>query len=338
MLVETVLLYIVGIVVVVIGVAISIGLHELGHLVPAKLFKVRVGQYMIGFGPTLFSRRKGETEYGVKAIPLGGYISMAGMYPPAKEGERPLTSGTDAFPVEREYEAEVGGRKRSNFFQAMVQDARTASADAIPIGAEDRVFYKLSIWKRIIIMVGGPFMNLVIAFVLFGVILSAFGMQQLSVGSVSQCVVAAPSTRTTCEASDPVAPAAAAGLAPGDQILQVGSLKKPTWDHVTSLIQKSASKPLVFTVVRAGAEKKITVTPLLTTRDTYDSAGKVVKDSQGKPVTVKVGFIGVGPSYPLVRQPFGEALPTLGNNLGSDFQIIATLPQRLVQVASLHRC
>jgi membrane-associated protease RseP (regulator of RpoE activity) len=85
-LVETVLLYIVGILVIVVGIALSIGLHELGHLVPAKLFRVRVSQYMIGFGPTLFSRRRGETEYGVKAVPLGGYISMAGMYPPAKDG------------------------------------------------------------------------------------------------------------------------------------------------------------------------------------------------------------------------------------------------------------
>ena len=65
----------------VVGLAVSIALHELGHLVPAKKFGVRVGQYMIGFGPTLWSRRIGETQYGFKAIPLGGYISMAGHVP-----------------------------------------------------------------------------------------------------------------------------------------------------------------------------------------------------------------------------------------------------------------
>ena len=89
---ETVLLYIVGVVIIVVGLALSIGLHEIGHLVPAKKFGVRVGQYMIGFGPTLWSRKFGETEYGIKALPLGGYISMAGMYPPAREGE----AGRDA--------------------------------------------------------------------------------------------------------------------------------------------------------------------------------------------------------------------------------------------------
>ena len=88
MLVESVLAYVVGILVVVIGVAISIALHEIGHLVPAKLFGVRVGQYMIGFGRTVFSFRRGETEYGIKAIPLGGYISMAGMFPPPKSRRR----------------------------------------------------------------------------------------------------------------------------------------------------------------------------------------------------------------------------------------------------------
>ena len=63
-----------------IAIAVSIALHEVGHLVPAKLFNVRVPQYMIGFGKTVFSFRRGETEYGFKAIPLGGYISMIGMY------------------------------------------------------------------------------------------------------------------------------------------------------------------------------------------------------------------------------------------------------------------
>jgi membrane-associated protease RseP (regulator of RpoE activity) len=309
-LVETVLLYVVGIIVVLLGVAVSIGLHEVGHLVPAKLFGLRVSQYMIGFGPTIFSRKKGETEYGLKAIPLGGYIAMAGMYPPAKPGSKPA----------------------SGFISTMVQEARTASADAVPAGAEDRVFYKLPIYKRIIIMVGGPFMNLVIAFVLFGVILSGFGVQTLSVGDVSKCVVNAPSTRTSCLASDPIAPAAAAGLKPGDQLVAVGGIQTPTWDQVTALIRKSAAKPIRFTVVRDGVQKTISVTPLLTTRDTVDSAGKIVKDSNGDPVTTRVGFIGVGPAYPLVKQPFGNALPTLGNNIGHDFQIIATLPQRLVQI------
>lgn len=83
------LLFVLGVVIIAVGVALSIALHEVGHLLPAKLFGVKVTQYMIGFGPTLFSRRRGETEYGVKAIPLGGYIAMIGMYPPKHPGTGP---------------------------------------------------------------------------------------------------------------------------------------------------------------------------------------------------------------------------------------------------------
>ena len=68
----TTVAFVLGVLFMATGVALSIGLHEVGHLVPAKRFGVRVTQYMVGFGPTVWSRRRGETEYGVKAIPLGG--------------------------------------------------------------------------------------------------------------------------------------------------------------------------------------------------------------------------------------------------------------------------
>ena len=86
----TALLYVLGVLLVAAGVAVSIALHEVGHLVPAKLFGVRVTQYMVGFGPTMWSRRRGETEYGMKWIPLGGYIRMIGMFPP-RPGDKPGT-------------------------------------------------------------------------------------------------------------------------------------------------------------------------------------------------------------------------------------------------------
>ena len=63
-----------GIAFLVVGLVVSIALHELGHMVPAKRFGVKVSEYFVGFGPTLWSRKRGETEYGVKAFPLGGYV------------------------------------------------------------------------------------------------------------------------------------------------------------------------------------------------------------------------------------------------------------------------
>ena len=65
----TILLTVLGIALFAVGLLISIAWHELGHLSTAKLFGIRVPQYMVGFGPTIWSRNKGETEYGIKAIP-----------------------------------------------------------------------------------------------------------------------------------------------------------------------------------------------------------------------------------------------------------------------------
>lgn len=314
---ETVLLYILGIVIVALGLAISIALHELGHLVPAKLFGVRVGQYMIGFGPTLWSRRRGETEYGVKAIPLGGYISMAGMFPPARPGGKARTAST-------------------GFFQTMVQDARTVSADTVPEGEEHRTFYNLSIWKRVIIMAGGPFMNLVIAVVLFAVVLCGFGVQQVSttIGSVSECLHPATSTETTCAASDPEAPGATAGILPGDRLVSIGGELVTSWAQATAIIQKSPAKQLPVIVKRAGENVRLTATPVLTENYVPDANGQVATDADGNRLTRKVGMLGITAAYQTVPQPVTAVLPAVGDNIAGVTNIILHLPQRLVDVAA----
>ena len=343
--VETVLLYLLGILVVVIGLAVSIALHELGHLSFAKLFKVRVGQYMIGFGPTLFSRRKGETEYGIKAIPLGGYISMAGMYPPAREGDRPRASGTDTFPFgsgdksdgENDVaENHAAGRTASTgFFQTLVQDARTASADAVPMDDDNRSFYRLPVWKRIVIMLAGPFMNLVIAVVLFAVVLSGFGIQQLSttIGSVSTCVVAATAKDQACSADTPKAPGAVAGIKPGDTIVSIDGTPIGSWEQATALIQTSPGAPLDIVVSRDGKTGHLSATPVLTERYRYDADGKVLKDASGASLTQKVGMLGIGAAYELKQQPLTAVLPMVGNNIAQVTHVILNLPARLVDVA-----
>ena len=63
----------------ILGLSILVGLHELGHLVAAKAFGMRVEQYFIGFPPKVWSIRRGETEYGLGAIPLGGFVKISGM-------------------------------------------------------------------------------------------------------------------------------------------------------------------------------------------------------------------------------------------------------------------
>src|ERR1700684_872056 len=71
--------FLLGVVIFVLALLISIMLHETGHFLFAKKFHMKVTQYFVGFGPTLWSRQRGETEYGVKAIPLGGFVKIVGM-------------------------------------------------------------------------------------------------------------------------------------------------------------------------------------------------------------------------------------------------------------------
>jgi RIP metalloprotease RseP len=74
-----VLAYIIGVVLFALGICVSVALHEAGHMMTAKAFGMKVRRYFIGFGPTVFSFRRGDTEYGLKWIPLGGFCDIAGM-------------------------------------------------------------------------------------------------------------------------------------------------------------------------------------------------------------------------------------------------------------------
>lgn len=69
----------IGIILFAVGILISVALHEAGHMTAALSFGMRVRRYFVGFGPTLWSTVKGKTEYGVKAVPVGGFCEIAGM-------------------------------------------------------------------------------------------------------------------------------------------------------------------------------------------------------------------------------------------------------------------
>ena len=112
-----------GIVVITIGILVSVALHEVGHMLPAKKFGVLVPDYAVGFGPALWKKKIGDTTYALRAILLGGYVKIVGMYAPARPGTRL-----------------VGRRGKVT----LAQEAREASAEEIPQGQEHRAFYLLS--------------------------------------------------------------------------------------------------------------------------------------------------------------------------------------------------
>ncbi|MFH8250907.1 M50 family metallopeptidase [Microbacterium sp. B2969] len=302
----TAIAFVIGVVVLVVGLAVSIALHELGHLLPAKRFGVRVGQYMIGFGPTIWSRRKGETEYGFKAIPLGGYISMAGMYPPSPRE----TAGKP-------------GRAGGGFFATMVQDARSANDETLHGRDDDRVFYKLPVWKRVVVMLGGPVMNLLLAVVLFTIIFSGIGVQTATttVAGLSECVPASVSAE--CTAADPPAPAQAAGIEPGDVIVSVDGTAVSTFAEASAIIRQSPGQSIPIVVERGGEQQTLTVTPATIQSPATDSTA-----------ATEVGFVGIRPDVQYVRQPIWTGVQTAAENVGQVASIIWQLPVKVYQTAA----
>ena len=349
-----VLLYILGILIILVGLAVSIGLHEIGHLVPAKLFGVKVTQYMVGFGKTLWSRRRGETEYGVKAIPLGGYVAMTGMYPPQKPGEAPRASTTgflNSVVQEGAPERLGGAQARATTIETdpaqlavpgepeirrgvagLVDDARLASAETIAEGEDHRTFYRLPVWKKIVIMAGGPLMNLVLAFVFFTIVLVGFGIPQNSttLGSLNTCLIPASSTATSCAADDPEAPAAAAGLEPGDRILAVDGQQIDSWEQFRGIISDSPGATLGVRIERDGATRTVELTPVANERVVAGPDGRAATGSDGEVQTETVGMIGATPASEVVPQPITEVPAFVGENVSQVAGIVLRLPQRMV--------
>jgi len=73
--------FLIGALAFVLALLISVTLHEAGHFLTARHYGMKATQFFAGFGPTVWSRQRGETEYGLKAIPLGGYVKIIGMTP-----------------------------------------------------------------------------------------------------------------------------------------------------------------------------------------------------------------------------------------------------------------
>ena len=346
----TVLLYVLGILIVLVGLAISIALHEIGHLLPAKLFRVKVTQYMIGFGKTIWSKKKGETEYGIKMLPLGGYVSMIGMYPPAKPGEAPreastgflnsvVEEGPGGTKVVHDGGTDVALQDQPEFaarrgLSGLIDEAREASAETIAHGEDDRTFYRLPAWKKIIIMLGGPFMNLVLAFVFFGIVLSGFGVAQYSttLSHVSECLIPATSNATSCSPDDEAAPAAAAGLFPGDRVISVAGTEITSWEQFRVLVSESPNTPLTVEIERDGSLQNVALTPLANERIVAADDGSALRDANGELVTEMVGMIGASPGTEVVRQPITEVPAFVGENVKQVAGIIIRLPERMVDV------
>ena len=310
------MLELLGIALFALLIAFSIAMHEVGHLLPAKKFGVKVTEYMIGFGPAVWSKVKGETRYGLKAVPLGGYIRMIGMLPPAPDGtSRSMSTGR---------------------FAAMVNDARKQSAEEVLPGEENRAFYRLPVRKRIVVMIGGPTMNLLLAFILFAIVLVGIGIPQpsMTVADVSSCVptatqpTGAPLPSGNCPEGSAQAPAAVAGIKAGDTIVAIDGQPTTDWLATTTWIRSHAGADAVFTVDRNGQTIEVPVTIATAVRPAIDEQGNPTSE------TVTAGFVGIGPQFAWVSQPW-TAVPTYMWDLTvQSVKALVMLPMKLYHLVA----
>ncbi|KQS73778.1 peptidase M50 [Modestobacter sp. Leaf380] len=311
----------------------SIGFHEFGHFFWARKFGMRVPQFMVGFGPTVFSRRRGETEYGIKAIPLGGYIRIVGMIPPAEANES----------------------KRATRMRSFIAEVRGAALNDVLPTDGGRVFYAKPWWQRVIVMAAGPLNNLVLALVFFTLTLTALGTNVITtqLESVPACVLPANAETATLdpEETDPcsvpivtsgadagrvceegsadcalplASPAAEAGLRPGDTIVAIdGQTVEPTgWDSWTTVQQAIRSHPdqaLSLTIERDGDRQDLTVTPIPNT---------VYEDQTAEDV-ITAGYLGVSPVYGFARQSITELPGYFANTVSQSVERLLGIPERV---------
>jgi regulator of sigma E protease len=169
-------------VLVVAGFAALIMLHEGGHFVVAKLTGMRVERFFLFFPPKLVSFRRGETEYGIGMIPLGGFVKITGMNP------EELDAAERGEPIEH---------KPGLLEQLEGADSGTVTPQSIEEGAADpsilrRAYYNQPVWKRIAVIAAGPAVNIVLAFVLlFFIYLSVPVPKEIRVDSVTSGTPAA---------------------------------------------------------------------------------------------------------------------------------------------------
>lgn len=231
---------IVGIVVVVVGILASVALHEVGHMLPAKKFGVLVPDYAVGFGPALWKKKIGDTTYALRAILLGGYVKIVGMYAPARPGTRLV--GRSGKPT-------------------LAQEAREAAMEEIPEGQESRAFYLLSAPKKVAVMLGGPLMNLLICFVL-----SAITMVGIGAPTASRMIASVPTTVSN-ESGDVASPAYEAGVRPGDTVVAWNGQPMATFAELQRAIAATPEgESAALTVERDGATVDLTVTPVTGTQ------------------------------------------------------------------------
>jgi membrane-associated protease RseP (regulator of RpoE activity) len=195
-----------GILAFVVALLFSVMVHEFGHYITARKYGMWVSEFFVGFGKRIWSTQRGETEFGVKAIPAGGYCKIEGMSP----------------------------------------------NDEMPLGQEDRAFYKASSGKKLIVLGAGSFLHFVLGFLLLFTLFAGIGTNQV-LPVINEVV--------------PNSAAQAAGIQAGDEVISINGKKVTEWYKDVEVIRQSQGKELRLVLDRNGEQISVTASARLTDID-----------------------------------------------------------------------
>ncbi|MCL2276377.1 MAG: site-2 protease family protein [Treponema sp.] len=216
----------INIIIGLFGLGIVVFFHELGHFIAARLVKINVDAFSLGWGPPFLKKKIGGVEYRLGVFPVGGYCKMQG---------------------------------EINAWEKTPENEKSEKR----VYAEDGSYMEAHPWKRVVVAVGGPLFNLILAVILFAFIWG-FGFEINTAGN--KIVLASDVTE------DAVFPADTAGMRTGDRVIKINRTDITYYHELQEIISLNAEKPLSMTVERDGRELPIRITPGL---DRSTGAGRI---------------------------------------------------------------
>ncbi|MEE0881613.1 MAG: RIP metalloprotease RseP [Turicibacter sp.] len=281
----------IGVLSFILALGIIILVHELGHFLVAKHYGILCHEFSIGMGPAVWSKKKGETTYSIRAIPFGGYVAMAG-----EEAEKEMVKVDQVVGLsfnsnglvnkiflkpESSNPDIIGSIKELDLYKTLTiclqkedgsQQTFSVEHDAEyilekgtqQIAPYDRCLESKSKWARFATMAAGATMNFVLALVLFFIVGLSVGM---------------PTYSNTLGGIVEQSPAHVAGLQAGDTIISYNGQTVTNWQDLTNAIQ-STTETTTITYSRNGQTSTIEITP-------------EISDREG----TKVAMLGIEPEY-----------------------------------------
>ena len=236
--------------VAILGLAVLVLLHEAGHFFVARAVGMTPRKFYLGFGPPLVKRVRNGVEYGIAAVPLGGYVKIPGMHRPAagdlrqslpSETQKRVAPQLDALDDALRREDEPAARAVVAQLEPELPGNRLLQELAWSLAPD--AYWRQRAWKKIAVIAAGPLTNFVIAVALF----------------VGVYMVSSVQVTRTVQRVLPSRPAAAAGMHARDRIVAIaGHAVKP--DEISKTINGTHGRPFTIVVQRDG--QRVTLGPL----------------------------------------------------------------------------